>query len=118
VLINLSFLIAFCLKKREKASERPTTTKVAAFFCIFSTALEHFPIKWTPLDRKKMRPNKDLERRSDAIGSENTLTIYNACFTNKRHVRASAPVGQIHIKVELRHQRKGYLTNHIKDLSA
>jgi hypothetical protein len=35
--------------------------------------LEHFPIKWTPLDRQKMRPNKDLERRSDAIGSENAL---------------------------------------------
>jgi hypothetical protein len=34
-----------------------------------SCALEHFPIKWTPLDRQKMRPNKDLERRSDAIGS-------------------------------------------------
>jgi hypothetical protein len=40
----------------------------------FAQPLEHFPIKWTPLDRQKMRPNKDLERRSDAIGSENALT--------------------------------------------
>jgi hypothetical protein len=36
-------------------------------------ALEHFPAKWSPLCVAEMQPNKDLERRSDAIGSENAL---------------------------------------------
>jgi aminoglycoside 3-N-acetyltransferase len=30
-------------------------------------ALEHFPIKWTPLERQKMRPSKELDPRSDTI---------------------------------------------------
>jgi Leucine-rich repeat (LRR) protein len=49
------------------------TNDLARLTALNSLSLEHFPIKWTPLDRQKMRPNKDLERRSDAIGSENAL---------------------------------------------
>jgi hypothetical protein len=35
--------------------------------------LEHFQAKWTPVRVKKMRKNKNLERRSDLIRSENAL---------------------------------------------
>jgi proline dehydrogenase len=35
--------------------------------------LEHFPAKWSPLCVAKMRPNKDLEPRSDAIRTEKAL---------------------------------------------
>jgi hypothetical protein len=36
-------------------------------------ALEHFPLKWYPLERQKMRPNKELEPLSDAIRTEKAL---------------------------------------------
>jgi hypothetical protein len=35
----------------------------------------HFQAKWIPVRVKKMRSNNELERRSDAIGSENALTF-------------------------------------------
>jgi lipid-A-disaccharide synthase len=35
-----------------------------------SPELEHFPIKWIPVERKEMRKNKNLERRSESIRSE------------------------------------------------
>jgi biopolymer transport protein ExbB len=36
-------------------------------------ALEHFRAKWTPVRVKKMRQNKNLEPRSDSIGTEKAL---------------------------------------------
>ena len=38
-------------------------------------ALEHFQAKWTPVRVKKMRRNKDLEPRSDSIGTEKALSL-------------------------------------------
>ena len=35
--------------------------------------LEHFPVKWTPVCVAKMRPNKEIEPRSDSIGTEKAL---------------------------------------------
>jgi hypothetical protein len=35
--------------------------------------LEHFQAKWTPVRVKKMRQYKDLEPRSDSIGTEKAL---------------------------------------------
>jgi hypothetical protein len=40
---------------------------------VLGDSLEHFQAKWTPVRVKKMRSNKDLERFSDAMGSENAL---------------------------------------------
>jgi hypothetical protein len=39
-------------------------------YCIRDRLLEHFPNKQPPLVRQKIRPNKDLEPRSDAIRTE------------------------------------------------
>jgi hypothetical protein len=36
-------------------------------------SLEHFPVKWTPVCVAKMRPNKEIEPRSDSIGTEKAL---------------------------------------------
>ena len=35
--------------------------------------LERFPAKWTPVRVKKTRQNKNLEPRSDSIGTETAL---------------------------------------------
>ena len=35
--------------------------------------LQHFQAKWTPVRVKKMRQYKDLEPRSDSIGTEKAL---------------------------------------------
>jgi hypothetical protein len=37
-------------------------------------ALEQFPLKWIPVERKKVRQNKNLERRSGSIRSKNALS--------------------------------------------
>ncbi len=39
----------------------------------FNSLLEHFPAKWTPVRRQKMRQNKGLEHFADPLGSENAL---------------------------------------------
>jgi hypothetical protein len=46
-----------------------------AYMSVMEGSLEHFPDKWIPLFRKKMRPNKDLEPRSDAIRTEKALGV-------------------------------------------
>ena len=38
--------------------------------------LEHFPAKWTPVCVEKMRQNKELEPRSDSIGTEKALDAW------------------------------------------
>ena len=35
--------------------------------------LEHFPTKWIPVRRRKCDQTKELERRSDSIGSKSAL---------------------------------------------
>ena len=37
------------------------------------SALEHFPVKWMPVYVAKMRRNKEIEPRSDSIGTEKAL---------------------------------------------
>src|SRR5258708_11570461 len=39
--------------------------------------LERFPAKWTPVRVKKTRQNKELEPRSDLIGTEKALAWRN-----------------------------------------
>jgi hypothetical protein len=38
-------------------------------------ALEHFQAKWTPVRVKKMRRNKNIEPRSDSIGTDTLARI-------------------------------------------
>jgi cystathionine beta-lyase len=46
-------------------------------------ALEHFRAKWTPVRVKKMRQNKNLEPRSDSIGTETALVRDRDGFMTK-----------------------------------
>jgi uncharacterized protein len=48
----------------------------ASFFC----TLEHFQAKWIPVRVKKMRRNKNLEPRSDSIGTEKALGAARTAF--------------------------------------
>jgi putative hemolysin len=52
--------------------------------------LEHFQAKWTPVRAKKMRQNKDLETRSDSIGTKKALAAKILFFP--RHSGRSAIV--------------------------
>jgi hypothetical protein len=36
---------------------------------------EHFQAKWTPVRVKKMRQNKNINPRSDSIGTEKALEV-------------------------------------------
>jgi hypothetical protein len=47
--------------------------KEKTVICNTSVGLEHFPVKWTPVYVAKMRPNKEIEPRSDSIGTEKAL---------------------------------------------
>ncbi len=42
--------------------------------------LEHFQAQWVPVRRPKMRKNKELERRSDSIGTKSALGRFKAHF--------------------------------------
>jgi hypothetical protein len=42
--------------------------------------LEHFRAKWTPVRVKKMRQNKNIEPRSDSIGTEKALDARGVGF--------------------------------------
>ena len=43
-------------------------------------ALEHFQAKWTPVRVKKMRQNKNIEPRSDSIGTDKALPMLLQCL--------------------------------------
>jgi hypothetical protein len=42
---------------------------------MLSPALEHFPEKWSPVFRQKMRPLKKIRTLSDSIESESALML-------------------------------------------
>ena len=56
---------------RDWAAEQTSFPGEIAEMCL--AHLEHFPAKWTPVCVAKMRPNKEIEPRSDSIGTEKAL---------------------------------------------
>ena len=47
--------------------------RIAAYVAEIGCELEHFPAKWMPVCVEKMRPNKELEPRSDSLGMAKAL---------------------------------------------
>ena len=43
--------------------------------CDFYAPLEHFAIKWTPVNRNKKQQNKDLERSFESIKTQRALKL-------------------------------------------
>jgi hypothetical protein len=55
----------------------------------WSIPLERFPAKWKPVRVKKTRQNKNLEPRSDSIGTEKALGAEQAGDHERRpHLQA------------------------------
>ncbi|MFM2423187.1 MAG: hypothetical protein RL291_1717, partial [Pseudomonadota bacterium] len=63
---NATGLAAECRSEGQPEASSGRSTRLA-------WRLEHFPPKWAPVRRKKMRQSKDLERGSDSVGSESAL---------------------------------------------
>jgi hypothetical protein len=91
-------------RKSRQAEGIPTLRRhpIGPQTALFALALEHFPGKWTPVFREKMRQNKKLERfpilSEDALARENDETITQmkkaeggaAARTFRHHVEAGA----------------------------
>jgi ferredoxin-NADP reductase len=61
------------VREIEIAPERGALPYAAGSHIDLRVPLEHFPAKWMPVCVAKMRPDKEIEPRSDSIGTEKAL---------------------------------------------